>query len=70
MNPSFRFTLSLLVSLVLWAPTALACLRGDVDLGAAGVRYLAGFLVAHLATGVLGRLATAYRRIEPDRRER
>ncbi len=66
MNPSARFSVSLLVSLLLWAPTARACFRGDVDLASAGLRYLAAFFVAHLATGVISRLMTAYRHLDAN----
>lgn len=69
MNPSARFAASLVTSLALWASTALACFRGEVDLASAGLRYLAAFFAAHLATGVISRLATAYRHLDgPGRR--
>jgi hypothetical protein len=68
MNPNTVFSASLVTSLVLWFPSMQACLRGDLDLGAAGLRYLAALLVSRLALNGLARLVTAYRAShEPDR---
>ena len=61
MNPNTVFSASLVTSLVLWFPSMQACLRGDLDLAPAGLRYVAALLVARLAMGGLARLVTAYR---------
>ena len=61
MNPNTVFSASLVTSLVLWFPSMQACLRGDLDLGAAGLRYLAALLVSRLAMNGLARLVNAYR---------
>ena len=61
MNPNTVFSASLVTSLVLWFPSMQACLRGDLDLAPAGLRYVAALLVARLAVGGLARLVTAYR---------
>ncbi|HVW34897.1 MAG TPA: hypothetical protein VHL53_20360 [Acidimicrobiia bacterium] len=61
MNPNAVFSASLVTSLVLWFPSMQACLRGDLDLSAAGLRYLAALLVSRLALGGIARLVTAYR---------
>jgi len=61
MNPNTVFSASLVTSLVLWFPSMQACLRGDLDLAPAGLRYLAALAVARLAMGGLARLVAAYR---------
>ena len=61
MNPNTVFSASLVASLVLWFPSMQACLRGDLDLAPAGLRYLAALAVSRLAMGFLARLVTAYR---------
>jgi hypothetical protein len=61
MNPNTVFSASLVTSLVLWFPSMQACLRGDLDLPAAGLRYLAALVVSRLALKGLARLVTAYR---------
>jgi|GEM_PF-5339972 len=61
MNPNTVFSASLVTSLVLWLPSMLACLRGDLDLPAAGLRYLAALVVSRLALNGLARLVNAYR---------
>jgi hypothetical protein len=61
MNPNTTFSASLVTSLVLWFPSMQACLRGDLDLGAAGLRYLAALAVSRLAMNGLARLVNAYR---------
>ncbi len=75
MNPNTVFSASLVTSLVLWFPSMQACLRGDLDLAPAGLRYLAALLVSRLAMGGLARLVIAYHatqrpaapRAEPER---
>ena len=61
MNPNTVFSASLVTSLVLWFPSMQACLRGDLDLSAAGLRYVAALIVARLAVNGLARLVNAYR---------
>lgn len=61
MNPNTVFSTSLVTSLVLWFPSMQACLRGDLDLAPAGLRYLAALTASRLAMGFLARLVTAYR---------
>jgi hypothetical protein len=60
-NPNTVFSASLVTSLVLWFPSMQACLRGDLDLPAAGLRYLAALVVSRLALNGLARLVNAYR---------
>jgi hypothetical protein len=67
MNPNTVFSASLVTSLVLWYPSMQACLRGDLDLAPAGLRYLAALVVARLAMNFLARLVNAYRAAQqPD----
>jgi hypothetical protein len=61
MNPNTVFSAGLVTSLVLWFPSMQACLRGDLDLAPAGLRYLAALAVSRLAMNGLARLVTAYR---------
>ena len=49
MNPNTIFSASLVTSLVLWYPSMQACLRGDLDLTPAALRYLAALTVARIA---------------------
>jgi hypothetical protein len=60
MNPNTVFSATLVTSLVLWWPSMQACLRGDLDLAPAGLRYLAALFVARLAMNGLARLVNAY----------
>lgn len=60
-HPATRLAASLVASLVLWLPSALACLRGDIDLPAAGLRYLAALALAKLTVGLLAHLVASYR---------
>lgn len=67
MNPNTVFSASLVTSLVLWFPSMQACLRGDLDLAPAGLRYVAALAVARLAVSGIARLVNAYRSAhEPD----
>jgi hypothetical protein len=61
MNPNTVFSASLVTSLALWFPSMQACLRGDLDLAPAGLRYLAALVVSRLAMNSLARLVNAYR---------
>lgn len=61
MNPNAAFSASLVVSLVLWYPSMQACLRGDLDLTPAALRYLLALTISRLAMNLLARLITAYR---------
>jgi Na+-driven multidrug efflux pump len=67
MNPNAVFSASLVTSLLLWLPSMLACLRGDLDLAPAGLRYLAALIVSRLAMGGLARLLNVYRAERDDR---
>jgi len=66
MNPNTVFSASLVTSLVLWFPSMQACLRGDLDLAPAGLRYLAALVVSRLALGGLARLINAYHAAAAD----
>lgn len=61
MNPNTVFSATLVTSLILWSPSMQACLRGDLDLAPAGLRYLAALVVSRLAMNGLARLVNAYR---------
>ena len=61
MNSNTVFSASLVTSLVLWFPSMQACLRGDLDLVPAALRYLAALLVSRLAMNGIARLVNAYR---------
>lgn len=61
MNPNTVFSASVVTSLVLWFPSMQACLRGDLDLAPAGLRYLAALTVSRLALSFLNRLVSTYR---------
>ena len=63
MNPNTAFSLSLLVSLLLWLPSVLASLRGELDMPAAGLRYLAALTLSRFAVGGVARLLSAYRSV-------
>jgi hypothetical protein len=69
MNPNTAFSASLLLSLVLWLPSVLASLRGDLDMTAAGLRYLAALALSRFAIGGLARLLSAYRAAAAPRAE-
>jgi hypothetical protein len=61
MNPNTVFSASLVTSLVLWFPSMQACLRGDLDLAPAGLRYVAALVVSRLVMTGIARLVNAYR---------
>jgi hypothetical protein len=61
MNPNTAFSASLVTSLVLWYPSMQACLRGDLDLTPAALRYLAALMLSRLAMNFLARLLNSYR---------
>ena len=61
MNPNTVFSASLVTSLVLWYPSMQACLRGDLDLTPAALRYVAALTVARVAMNFLARLVHSYR---------
>jgi len=65
MNPSSVFSASLITSLVLWLPSMVACLRGDLDLSVAGLRFLVALALTRVALGGLARLVNAYRTASP-----
>ena len=61
MHPHTKLTVSLLVSLALWAPSLLACISGELDVLVAGVHYAATFAFIRLALGGLDHLYRSYR---------
>jgi len=61
MNPNTVFSASLVTSLLLWFPSMQACLRGELDLVPAALRYLAALAVSRLAMNGIARLVNAYR---------
>jgi hypothetical protein len=62
MNPNTRFALTALAALGMASSSLMACLRGDLDLTAAGFRYVIAFVVAHIGIGLVDQLLTGYRR--------
>lgn len=72
MNASARLAVALLAALALWFPSLSACLRGDVGLPDAALRFLAAYIVARIGVGILARLHETYaveaarRAAEPD----
>jgi hypothetical protein len=65
-EPTTQLTLSLLLSLALWAPSGMAVLDGDLDLTGAGLRYLIAFLGCRFAIGGIASLITTYHRIQAE----
>lgn len=63
-DPHARLTAALVLSLVLWAPSGMAALRGDLDVVAAGVRYLIAFLGCRLAVSGITHLLASYRALQ------
>jgi hypothetical protein len=61
MNPNAVFSATLVTSLLLWYPSMQACLRGDLDLTPAALRYLAALTVARIGMNLLARLVSTYR---------
>jgi hypothetical protein len=61
MNSNTVFSATLVSSLVLWFPSMQACLRGDLDLVPAALRYLTALLISRLALNGIARLVNAYR---------
>lgn len=61
MNPQLRFSLSLVVSLVLWYPTMRASLGGEIDLLSASLRYVFAFGFAWFALAGISALLDGYR---------
>jgi hypothetical protein len=63
-DPHARLTAALVLSLVLWAPSGMSALRGDLDVVAAGVRYLVAFLGCRLAVSGITHLLASYRALQ------
>lgn len=59
-DPHARLAAALVLSLVLWAPFGLAALRSDLDVAAAGLRYLVAFLGCRFAVGGIAHLIVSY----------
>ena len=64
MHPNHRLSLSLLVSLALWAPTFRATFDGDVDLLTSTLRWVVAFAISSVCLAVLANLLHAYRVVE------
>lgn len=69
MHPNHRLSLSLVVSLALWAPTFRATFDGEVDILTSTVRWVVAFAVASVCIAVVTNLLHAYRPAEVDERE-
>jgi hypothetical protein len=63
-DPHARLTAALVLSLVLWTPSGMAAIRGDLDVVAAGVRYLIAFLGCRLAVSGITHLVASYRALQ------
>ncbi len=63
-DPHARLSAALILSLVLWAPFGLAALRSDIDVVAAGVRYLIAFLGCRFAVSGIAHLVVSYRSMQ------
>jgi hypothetical protein len=61
MNASARLAVSLIVALVLCAPSLLACLHGNTDIVSVAIRYLIALTLLRLALGAICQLADRYR---------
>ncbi len=62
MKPETRFATTLVASLVLWTPTLLAVLNGNVQLPDAALWYLAALVVSYVAIGAFNALLLSYHR--------
>jgi hypothetical protein len=60
MNAAAQLCAALVTALVLWLPSLTACLRGDIGLPNAALRYLAAYVVARIGIGILARLYESY----------
>ena len=60
MNPAGRLSLALLTSLALSFPAIGACLRGDVDLLTASMRYLVAFVLTWAGISAVAHLFESY----------
>ena len=60
MNPSIRWSIMLMLSLVLWAPTGLAAFSGDIAVDAALLRYVVALLLSWAGVSMVGRLIDTY----------
>lgn len=60
MNPAARLAVALVAALVLWLPSFSACMRGDIGLPSAALRYLVAFVVARIGVGLLAWLYETY----------
>jgi hypothetical protein len=66
MNASARLAVSLIVALVLCAPSLLACLHGTTDIVSVAIRYLIALTLLRLALGGICQLADRYRASDED----
>ena len=60
-HPSAVLSASLVLSLLLWAPTAQTCIEGNTPLTAAAIRYVMVFGFVRLALGGIVYLVNQYR---------
>jgi hypothetical protein len=60
MEPETRFAITLGASLVLWVPSLLGIVDGEVELGTGLAWYVVGLIAAWLAVAGLDRLLTGY----------
>jgi hypothetical protein len=60
MNPAARLSLALLSSLALSFPALSACLRGEVDLLSASMRYLVAFVLTWAGINAVAYLFESY----------
>jgi hypothetical protein len=66
LEPPTQLTAALLLSLALWAPSGLATLDGQLDLVAAGIRYLIAFVGCRFAVGGIAYLLDSYHAAHDD----
>ncbi len=59
-DPHARLSVALVLSVALWSPFGLAAVRGDLDLVAAGLRYLVAFVGCRIAVGGIAHLIASY----------
>jgi hypothetical protein len=62
-DPHAHLSAALVLSLALWMPFGLAVMHGDLDVLAAGVRYLVAFVGCRVAVGGIAHLLRSYRHL-------
>lgn len=66
MTADVRLAVVLVGSFFLWSPALSSLLRGDLDPGAAGVRFAGAVVVTWMATTLLGHLIGGYHRVAEE----